>query len=170
MSYYDMTMTSRPDSTAPEKADDEPARLSRADYVAIAAFRRRLRGFLAFSETSAAAAGLPPQQHQALLAIAGHEGPTPPTVGDLAGGLMIAPHTAAELASRMAASGLLVKTRSDVDRRRVELVMTVKAEQALDGLTAAHLRELRSLEPALVRALSRVTRRSPPCASPDDLT
>lgn len=46
--------------------------LSRGQYEAIAAFRYRLRQFLAFNEAAATDAGLPVQQHQALLIIAGY--------------------------------------------------------------------------------------------------
>lgn len=136
----------------------QPA-LTAEEYQAIAAFRRELRRFLAFSEAAAAAAGLPPQQHQALLAIAGFPGPGAPAVGDLAEQLMIAPHTAAELASRMAEAGLITKTPAVHDRRRQELALAPKAEAVLERLTAAHLEELRTLEPALARALGRLSRR-----------
>ncbi len=127
-------------------------RLSREQYSAIAAFRHQLRHFLSFSERAAAAAGLPSQQHQALLAIAGHAGAEPPTVGTLAEQLIIAPHTAAELVSRMAAAGLLTKASSKQDRRRLELTLTKKAAMLLAGLTEAHLRELENLQTALTRA------------------
>jgi DNA-binding MarR family transcriptional regulator len=138
---------------------DEPG-LSPAQYVAIAAFRHRLRRFLAFSASAAGEAGLPPQQHQALLAIAGHQGEAPPSVGLLAEQLLIAPHTAAELASRMVSAGLMTKAPSEQDRRRVELALTPKARALLERLTAAHLRELKSLEPELIRSLSRLTRKA----------
>jgi DNA-binding MarR family transcriptional regulator len=128
--------------------------LNKAQYAAIAAFRYELRRFLSFSEAAAVAAGLPPQQHQALLAIAGHLGADLPTVGNLATQLVIAPHTAAELVLRMAEAGLLTKTTSTVDRRRQELALTAKATTLLGRLTEAHLRELATLEPALRRALA----------------
>lgn len=128
--------------------------LSKAQYSAIAAFRFELRRFLAFSEAAAAKLGLPAQQHQALLTLAGHEGP--PTVGTLAEQLLIEPHTAAELASRMAQAGLLTKTPSPRDRRRVELALTPKAVDLLGRLTVAHLAELKTLEPALTRALGKL--------------
>jgi DNA-binding MarR family transcriptional regulator len=132
--------------------------LSQEQYGAIAAFRYELRRFLAFSESAAAARGVPPQQHQALLAIAGHGGGRAPTVGVLAEQLLIAAHTAAELLSRMVEAGLVVKTPDPNDRRRVEIVLTPKAEDLLRQLTAAHLEELKTLEPALARALGRLSR------------
>jgi DNA-binding MarR family transcriptional regulator len=135
--------------------------LSREEYGAIAAFRYELRRFLAFSESAASAHGLPPQQHQALLSIAGHAGPQPITVGALAEQLLIASHTAGELVSRMIEAGLAVKTPDARDRRRVELALTPKAETLLLDLTAAHLEELKTLEPTLARALGRLSRIRP---------
>jgi DNA-binding MarR family transcriptional regulator len=132
------------------------AGLSRAQYAALAAFRYELRRFLAFSAAAASAEALPPQQHQALLAIAGHDGAEPATVGALAEQLLVAPHTAAELVSRMVEAGLLAKTPSSSDRRRVGLSLTAQAEEVLGRLTEAHLKELSTLEPALVRALGRI--------------
>lgn len=130
---------------------------SKPEYVAIAAFRRQLRYFLAFSEAAAAKVGLPPQQHQALLAIAGWE-EGKPTIGTLAEHLLIAPHTAAELIQRMVEGGLLTKSPSVSDRRKMHLTITARAAVLLRHLTAAHLKELRVLEPALVRALGRLRR------------
>ncbi len=134
-------------------AEADPPGLSTAQYAALAAFRYRLRRFLAFSEAAALQAGLPPQQHQALLALAGHRDRSPPTVGLLAEQLLIAPHSAAELASRMEEAGLLEKRRGREDRRRTELALTPRAEALLGALTAAHLEELRTMKPALLRAL-----------------
>lgn len=130
--------------------------LSSPQYMAIAAFRFELRRFLAFSEAAAMAAGLPPQQHQALLAIAGHAGAEAPSVGTISEQLLIAPNSAAELISRMVDSALVIKTTSFQDRRRMELTLTDKALVLLDQLTGVHLKELRILEPALKQVLSRM--------------
>jgi DNA-binding MarR family transcriptional regulator len=134
-------------------------RLGLEQYAAIAAFRYELRRFLAFSEAAAGAEGLPPQQHQALLAIAGHQSQEPPTVGTIADQLLVAPHTAAELVSRMEKVDLVIKTPALQDRRRIELTLTPKAEALLHRLTSAHIEELTNLEPALSRALRRLGRR-----------
>jgi len=138
------------------------ARLTAAQFAAIAAFRYELRCFLAFSEAAAAEVGLPAQQHQALLAIMGEaDKPSPPSIGGLAELLLIAPHTAAELVARMVEAGLVVKTPCANDRRRAELTLTPKARALLDQLTAAHLEELKTLEPALARALGKLSRARP---------
>ena len=132
----------------------DPASLTADQYRSIARFRHQLRRFLAFSEAAAAAAGLPAQQHQALLVVAGHPGPEAPTVGAVAQQLIIAPHTAAELVARMVAAGLLVKTQARNDGRRQELALTPAAADLLQKLTTAHLRELEELRRALVQAAS----------------
>ena len=128
--------------------------LEPSDYATLADFRHEMRRFLAFSEDAAARAGLPPQQHQALLAIAGHVGDEPPSIGDLAERLLIAPHTAAELVARLTSAGLVARSPSPRDRRRVELRLTARASEILGGLTAAHLEELKTARPALARLLA----------------
>lgn len=135
------------------ETDDGRRTIGPGQYEALARFRHELRRFLSFSEAAAGRAGLPPQQHQALLAIAGHPGPGRPTVGILAEQLIVAPHTAAELATRMAEAGLITKAHPAGDRRRTELSLTAKAEALLAGLTGTHLRELEQLEAMLARAL-----------------
>jgi len=51
-----------------------------------------------------------------------------------------------------------VKVPSTTDRRRVELFLTDQAAAMLQRLTAAHLQELRTLEPALAKALGRLSK------------
>ncbi|GEP05749.1 MarR family winged helix-turn-helix transcriptional regulator [Methylobacterium oxalidis] len=121
--------------------------LAPADYAALAAFRHALRRFLAFSRAAAQEAGLPPQQHQALLAIKGARPPV--SVGQLAESLIVAPHTAAELAERLEAAGLVTRAPSAADRRRLDLTLTGKAEAVLGRLSAAHRAELRAVGPLL---------------------
>ena len=151
------------DLSGPMMSHDGPPDpgLNSAQFAAIAAFRYELRRFLAFSEAAAAEVGLPAQQHQALLAIMGHAEKGPPSIGGLAELLLVAPHTAAELASRMVEAGLVIKTPCPNDRRRAELTLTPKAKALLDRLTAAHLEELKTLEPALARALGKLSRARP---------
>ena len=98
-------------------------------------------------------AGLPPQQHQALLTIKGHAGPAPMSVGALAEQLLIAPQTATELVNRLAEAGLVVRMTDAGDRRRQALALTDKAEALLNSLTVVHLREIRQLAPALIDLL-----------------
>jgi len=127
--------------------------LSVEQYRSIASFRHQLRLFLAFSEAAAAAVGLPAQQHQALLAIAGHAGTEPPSIGTLAEQLVVAPHTAAELVGRMVDAGLVTKQTAFHDRRKQELILTERATTLLASLTAAHRKELVKLHDLAAQAV-----------------
>src|SRR5215475_8060129 len=88
--------------------------LSDDDYRALAAFRAGLRRFLRFSEDAARAAGLTPQQHQLLVAVRGHAGPEPPTIGELADALQIKHHSAVGLIDRMTEAGYVRRASSTV--------------------------------------------------------
>ena len=127
--------------------------LDQRDYATLAAFRRSLRIFLAFSEDAARKAGLPPQQHQAILAIRGLAPETGMTVNDLAEQLLLKPQTAVELVDRLEDSGLVRRERDDVDRRRVFLGLTAKANRLLEKLSAEHLAQIRRDAPELITLL-----------------
>jgi DNA-binding MarR family transcriptional regulator len=127
--------------------------LSQADYEALANLRYALRQFTAFSSTEAQAAGLPPQQHQALLAIKGHAQEHQMTIGALAERLLIAPQTATELVNRLAEAGLVDRMTDPNDRRRHGLALTGKAEALLKPLSIVHLHKLRLMAPALIEIL-----------------
>jgi DNA-binding MarR family transcriptional regulator len=128
------------------------------DYSALADFRYEIRRFLNFSEGAARAAGMEPQQHQALLAIKGRpEFDT--NVGVLAERMQIRHHSAAELSRRLEGRGWIRRSRRGRDRREVQLRLTPRAERLLAKLSVAHRAELRTAESRLIRALSRATGR-----------
>ncbi len=127
--------------------------LGQTDYAALAAFRHALRRFTAFSADAAQAAGLTPQQHQALLAIKGSPAGEPMGVGDVAKSLLIRPQSAVELVDRLMALGLVAREADPADHRRVQVVLTPRAEETLEQLSADHLRELRAIRPALLSLL-----------------
>lgn len=135
--------------------DDEHA-LSLDDYRTMAQFRCELRRFLAFSRSAANKAGLPPQQYQALLAIKGHRSDDPITIGELASELFIKQHTAVELAVRLEKAGLVEKTESTLDRRRVHLHLTPKAERVLESLVSMHVQEMRERGSFMTHLLTRM--------------
>jgi DNA-binding MarR family transcriptional regulator len=123
--------------------------LTRGDFENLLAFRTGLRRFLHWSQTQARAAGLTPAQHQLLVAIRGHPGRPGPTIGDLAGYLLLRHHSAVELVDRAEAAGL-VERRSDADDGRVTRVgLTADGQARLGRLAPAHLDELRNLAPIL---------------------
>lgn len=124
-----------------------------ADYEALALFRLALRRFNAFSESAALGAGLKPQQHQALLAIKAISAKTPPSVGDVAEQLFIRHHSAVELINRLGRMGLIQRFKDPVDGRKVRIALTPLADETLAALSAAHLEELRSVRPLLMKLL-----------------
>lgn len=132
--------------------------LDKADYEALAKFRRGLRRFLAFSGASAEAAGLTPRQHQALLAIKGFPEGDAVTIGDLAEQLLIRHHSATELVDRLGSAGLVCRSPDPLDRRRVLLTLTATAEETLRALSDAHLTELNAMRPVLTMLLDALSR------------
>ena len=126
------------------------------DYEALAAFRRALRRFLAFSEDAARTSGLTAQHHQAILAIKGHPGGGPISVGDLADHLLIRHNSAVELIDRLVRANLVVRSETAEDRRRVALSLTPRAETILAQLSAAHLEELSHSKELLIKLLARI--------------
>jgi len=126
--------------------------LDEESYRALAGFRYELRRFLRFSEQAAHEAGLTSQQHQALLAVraAGEGGML---VGELAERLLLRPHSASELAARLARQGLATRTPDPADRRQVRLRLTERAAEILASLSAAHRAELKHSGPLLHRLL-----------------
>jgi DNA-binding MarR family transcriptional regulator len=124
------------------------------DYQALADFRHEIRRFLNFSERLVRAAGIEPQQHQALLAIKGLPAHRVATVGVLAERLLIQHHSAVELVNRLEAKGLLRRTRSAADRREVVLTLSRRGEALLKRLTRPHHAELQSARPKLLAALA----------------
>jgi DNA-binding MarR family transcriptional regulator len=125
----------------------------RIDYRALADFRYEIRRFLNFSEQAARAAGIEPQQHQALLAIKGLPPGQVATVGALAERLQIQHHSAVELADRLESNGFICRSRNRKDRREVLLRLTRGGKIALQELSLPHRSELRSAGPTLLRAL-----------------
>ncbi|SRR5579875_143365 len=130
-------------------------------YTRLLALRTGLRLFERWSAQQAEAAGLTPAQHQLLLAIRGHPGPEPPTVGDLAGYLLLRHHSTVELVDRAEAAGLVYRERDGSDHRLVRLHLTDEGARRLEALSALHLEELDRLVrdlPAAWRGLAPVLR------------
>jgi DNA-binding MarR family transcriptional regulator len=124
------------------------------DYQALADFRFEIRRFLNVSERLVHAAGIEPQQHQALLAIKGLPAHRVATIGVLAERLLIQHHSAVELVNRLEAKGLLQRARGVADRREVVLTLSRRGEALLRRLTQPHRAELQSARPKLLAALA----------------
>jgi DNA-binding MarR family transcriptional regulator len=113
------------------------------DYERLLQLRDGLRRFLRWSADRAAAAGLTANQHQLLLAVRGHGGGRPPTIGELAEHLLIRHHAVVQLVDRVEAAGLVVRARDGDDHRVVHVELTPEGREVLAGLAREHLEELR---------------------------
>ena len=120
-------------------------RLTQQDFERLLEFRVTLRRFQRWSEDQAQAEGLTHVQHQLLVAIKGHRGDLPPSVGDLAGYLLLRPHSTVELVDRAAAAGLVERTPDGDDGRVVRVRLTREGDRVLQKLTRAHLDRLHEL-------------------------
>lgn len=134
-----------------------PAGIAKSHYEVLATLRHALRRFLSFSQEAARGSGLTPQQHQTLLAIKGFPGRDYGSIAELAESLQLRHHSAVGLVDRLAGRNLLRRVRSRIDRRRVEVRLTVRGERLLERLSAVHLRELRQLGPELHRLIGAIT-------------
>ena len=123
--------------------------LSDVDFAELLRFRDALRRFLRWSEDRARAAGLTPAQHQLLLAIRGHPDPRGPTVGDLAGHLLLRHHSAVGLIDRAEAAGLVTRSPDPDNLSAVRLHLTDAGARQLETLSELHLEELAHLAPAM---------------------
>ncbi len=130
--------------------------MPKAVYETQAAFRFALRQFYRFSETTARAVGLTPQQYQGLLAIYGFPGRDYVTIGELAERLQIHHHSAVGLANRLVRNGLVIREPAPRDRRHVFLMLTPKGMDLLRRVSAVNRGELRRRGPEMARLLRRL--------------
>jgi DNA-binding MarR family transcriptional regulator len=121
--------------------------LEDADYRRLLQFRTGLRRFLHWSEEQAVKAGLTAAQHQLMLAIRGHDGDLGPTIGDVAGYLLLRHHSAVGLVDRAVKGGWVERHEDAEDRRIVRLRLTPQGERTLQQLSAAHFEEIKRLAP-----------------------
>jgi DNA-binding MarR family transcriptional regulator len=124
-----------------------PVTLKDEDYRRLLQFRVDLRRFLHWSEEMAEKAGVTPAQHQLLLAVRGHNGAEGPTIGDVAGYLLLRHHSAVGLADRAVKAGLIERREDPVDRRMVRLSLSALGSQTLERLSELHLEEIKRLAP-----------------------
>lgn len=126
-----------------------PRDLTDEEYQRLLELRTGLRRFLRWSEEQAAAAGLTSAQHQLLLAVRGHRNPDGPTIGDVAGYLLLRHHSAVGLIDRAVKAGLVMRHEDANDRRVVRLRLTSLGTDILSLLSSAHVEELEKLAPKM---------------------
>jgi DNA-binding MarR family transcriptional regulator len=126
-------------------------------YAGLAGFRLALRQFLAASEAISKAAGVTPQQYQAMLAIKTWPDEAM-TIKDLSEQLLLTHHAAVQLVNRLAKAGLAQRTPSSTDGRSVLVQLTSRGLALVDALAGQHMDEMLRQEPLLSRSLRRLKR------------
>jgi DNA-binding MarR family transcriptional regulator len=119
--------------------------MTKTEYEQLAHFRYQLRRFLRFSEELTRSNGITALQYQLMLQVQGFPGRDWATVGELAERLQAQQHGVVSLLSRCEAGGLVKRSASSSDKRRVEVRLTPKGEKLLARLARLHRVELRSL-------------------------
>jgi DNA-binding MarR family transcriptional regulator len=120
--------------------------MSKAELEKLAHFRYQLRRFLRFSEEVSRRNGITSLQYLLMLQIKGFPGREWATVGELAERLQAKHHGVVSLISRCEAAGLVRRSISSSDKRRVEVELTRKGDQCLERLARLHRGELQSLK------------------------
>jgi DNA-binding MarR family transcriptional regulator len=118
--------------------------MSKADLETLAHFRYQRRRYLRFSEEATRRNGITPLQYLLLLQIKGFPGRDWATVGELAERLQAKHHGVVSLISRCEAAGLVRRSMSRSDRRRVDVQLTKEGNECLQQLASLHRAELLS--------------------------
>jgi len=140
----------------PEQKPELPP-AEQPNYSGLASFRLALRQFVGFSQQAAKEAGLPPQQHQTILAIKGLAGDKGMTISELAACMLLKHHTTVELVDRLVKADLVSRTPDPADRRFIRLTLTEKAEDILAPLTLRHMAEIRRNAPHIIALLKQIS-------------
>ena len=130
--------------------------LNREQYRELAEFRRQIRRFLHFSETTAKEHGIEPQQHQLLLALHGLPEDVKPTIREIASRLFLQHHSAVELVNRLERTGAIARRPGADDKREVWIRLTPAGRATLRTLALAHRTELERTGPELAAALQTI--------------
>lgn len=132
--------------------------LSLEQYRDLAEFRRQIRRFLHFSDTTAKAHGIEPQQHQLLLTVHGLPEGVKPTIREIASRLFIQHNSAVELINRLEQTGAISRQSGTSDKREVWVRLTPAGRAILRKLALAHRADLERSGPELLDTLGSILR------------
>lgn len=131
--------------TARKPRPSSPASpLTKDEFEALAQFRYDLRRFLRFSEQATHSHGVTPLHYLLLLQIKGYPGREWATITELAERLQAKHHGVVSLVTRCEAAGLVRRSTSAEDRRRVEVRLTAKGAKLVERVANLHRLELLS--------------------------
>lgn len=126
------------------KKPDQP--LLKQDFENLARFRYHMRRFLRISEEMTRRAGITQLQYLLLLQIKGFAGRNWASVEELGARLQLKQHGVVSVISRCETAGLVKRSISRSDKRRVEVRLTAKGNRRLEQLARLHRAELLSLQ------------------------
>ncbi len=118
--------------------------MTKDEFEALAQFRYDLRRFLRFSEQVTHEHGVTPLHYLLLLQIKGFPGRDWATITELAERLQAKHHGVVSLVTRCESAGLVRRSTSTEDRRRVEVRLTAKGSKLVERLANLHRLELMS--------------------------
>jgi len=118
--------------------------MTKDEFEALAQFRYDLRRFLRFSEQVTHEHGVTPLHYLLLLQIKGYPGRDWATITELAERLQAKHHGVVSLVTRCESAGLVRRSTSTEDRRRVEVRLTAKGAKLVERLANLHRLELMS--------------------------
>ena len=118
--------------------------MTKDEFEALAQFRYELRRFLRFSEQATHSHGVTPLHYLLLLQIKGYPGREWATITELAERLQAKHHGVVSLVTRCEAAGLVRRSTSAEDRRRVEVRLTAKGAKLVERVATLHRLELMS--------------------------
>ena len=118
--------------------------MTKEEFEALAQFRYELRRFLRFSEQATHTHGVTPLHYLLLLQIKGYPGRDWATITELAERLQAKHHGVVSLVTRCEDAGLVRRSTSTEDRRRVEVRVTAKGAKLVERLAVLHRSELQS--------------------------
>ena len=111
---------------------------------------------MAFSEQAARRAGIEPQQHQLLLAVAGLPAGSRPNIRTLAERLCVQHHTVVASVDKLEQHGYVERERSTEDKREVLVRLTLRGTEILQELSRQHRQHLQTVGPEMLAALGAI--------------
>ena len=118
--------------------------MTKEEFEALAQFRYELRRFLRFREQATHTHGVTPLHYLLLLQIKVYPGRDWATITELAERLQAKHHGVVSLVTRCEEAGLVRRSTSTEDRRRVEVRVTAKGAKLVERLAVLHRSELQS--------------------------
>jgi DNA-binding MarR family transcriptional regulator len=119
----------------------------------LAEFRYRLRRFLGFSEAATEREGIAAQQYQLLQVVATVPDSRESSISYIAERMLLRHNSAVELVDRATRSGLVRRVADEADHRKSLVEITEKGGRLLVTLMEAHLQEIETEGPEMLRAL-----------------